>query len=182
MTAAFVTTTTQKVRNTTLRVAFYDSGSGDHATIFFDNNLTFIRAFDHESYTNPWTTGKIWPGVLHNLPSGCRRFLKHNAYEITSVLWHTGADWEYGSPAPLPNGQEPDPTFWMFDDIMDTFSTAALAESFSDHNDSHIPPEVLSPFLRETPLTEEIIHLVNPDANTKYVKHIAETVGYPSRL
>lgn len=168
--------------NASSRFASFDSGSGDHATIFFDSNLTFIRAFDHEAYTNPWTTGQIWPGILHNVPSRGLQLVKRGSYEITAALWHVGAGWEHGNPRPLPDGQEPEPTFWMFDPVIDNFSTQALAESFSIHTDTHIRPEVLRPFLREIPLTERIIHLVNPDASPGYIKQVAATAGYPSHL
>lgn len=168
--------------NKSFRIASCDSGSGDHGTIFFGNNLTFIRAFDHEAYTNPWTTGEIWPGILHNMPARCLQFVERGADEITAALWHTAAGWQHGNPGPLPNGQEPDPTFWMFDSVTDNFSTQALAESFSIHTDSHIRPETLLPFLREIPLTENLIHLVNSDASTGYIKQVAEIAGYPSHL
>lgn len=167
---------------TAFRFASYDSGSGDNAKIFFGDDLTFVRAFDHEAHTNPWLTGEIWPGVLDNIPLRCRRFVEHDAPKITSALWHAGAGWEHGSPVSLPSGQEPEPTFWMFDPVVDNFSAQALAESFSVHTDSNISPQALQPFLHEIPLTEKNIHLVNPEASTGYVKQVAETAGYPSQL
>lgn len=167
---------------TSFRFASYDSGSGDSATIFFGNNLTFIRAFDHESYINPLTTGELWPDILDNLPFQFWQFVEHEAVAITSALWHSGAGWEHGNPVLLPDGQEPDPTFWMFDSVTDNFSAQALAESFSVHTDSHIRPEALRPFLGEIPLTEGIIYLVNPDASIGHVKLVADAAGYPSHL
>ena len=169
-------------RNRSSRFASFDSGSGDHATIYFDDSFTFIRAFDHEVYTSPWTTGEIWPGILHNVPSRGMQLVKRGSHEITAALWNVGAGWEHGNPEPLPNGQEPEPTFWMFDPVIDNFSTQSLAESFSIHTDNHISPEVLRPFLDEIPLTERIIHLVNPDASTRHVKQVTETAGYPTHL
>jgi hypothetical protein len=168
--------------NTMLRSASYDSGSGDHAKIFFGENLTFICAFDHEAYTNPWVRGKIWPGIFHNIPTRCRQFVKHSSYEVTAALWHVGAGWQHGNPDRLPTGEEPGPTFWMFDSVIENFSSQALAEEFSIHTDSYIGPEVLAPFLRETPLTEGIINLVNPEANIGYIQQVAETAGYSSHL
>jgi hypothetical protein len=168
--------------NKSPRIASYDSGSGDHAKVFFSENLTFICAFDHEVPTNPWIAGKIWPGILHNVPSQCRQFVKYSYYEVTAALWHLGADWEHGDPDPLPTGKEPDPTFWMFDPVINNFSAQSLAEEFSIHTDSHISPGALQPFLCETPLTESIIHLVNPDASIGYIEQVAATAGYPSDL
>ena len=135
--------------NRSFRSAFYDSGSGDHARIIFGDNLTFIRAFDHESYLNPWVRGRIWPGILHNMPHRFRQYIEHGSDEITAALWHAGTGWEHGNPELLPNGQEPDPTFWMFDDIadvVDDFSADALAESFSINTDTDIRPEAIRPF------------------------------------
>lgn len=167
------------------RHAYFDSGSGDHARIIFGDNLTFIRAFDHESYLNPWVRGRIWPGILHNMPHRFRQYIEHGSDEITAALWHAGTGWEHGNPELLPNGQEPDPTFWMFDDIadvVDDFSADALAESFSINTDTDIRPEAIRPFLDEQPLTERIIELVNPDAQPGYIHQVATTAGYPSQL
>lgn len=172
----------KSTENPSLRIAFYDSGSGDHARIFFDDGLTFISAFDHESATNPWVTGKIWPGILQDVPAGCRRFIRGYTLEITAALWHVGDGWKHGSPEPLYDGQEPEATFWMFDPVVDNFSARALAEDFSDLTSSHIVPESLRPLLGESPLTEAIIYQLNPEANREYIKQVAEDSGYPSQL
>ena len=171
--------------NSQFRHAYFDSGSGDHARIIFGDNFTFIRAFDHESYLNPWVRGRTWPGILHNMPRRFRQFTEHGSGEITAALWHVGVGWDHGDPEPLPSGEEPDPTFWMFNDIVDVaddFSAHAVAEGFSIHTDIDISPEAIRPFLYEQPLTERIIELVNPDAQPRYIHEIAVTAGYPSQI
>ena len=171
--------------NSHFRHAYFDSGSGDHARIIFGDHLTFIRAFDHESYLNPWVRGRIWPGILHNMPNQFRQFMVHDSGEITAALWHVGIGWDHGDPEPLPNGQEPDPTFWMFSDVVnvvDDFSAHAVAEGFSIHTGIEIHPEAMRPFLYEQPLTQRIIQLVNSDARPKYIHEVATTAGYPSQL
>jgi len=147
-----------------------------------------LKGFDHESHMSPYVhDGKVWHGVLSEVPAAFGYFLKEPAFDVkatTFCVWRLKKDsqWHTGKIA-FPDKQDPDGSqrmMAMFD--RDPKSYKKFADDI--YGDS-LPPngcdlKTISGIYAHEPLTEEMVAALNPERKLAALKEDLAGIGYPA--
>lgn len=171
------------------RVGRFDNGAGDTIFAFFDDQGAFVRAFDHEDDMSPYEAGELWPGLLDGLPDHARPLVaipelgdEEEYPSITLALWSDGGPWQHGTPHATDEGEEPEPTTFMFRLLVSDFEASTIAADLTRYYGVELSPDALAPYLDLAPLTREHVLAVNGSPNWSVLQQIADYAGYPSDL
>jgi hypothetical protein len=165
------------------QMAKMDNGSGDKLYCAFGLPGAFLKGFDHESEMSPWANEyrKIWPGVLDDVPESFKTFATEPAFEMdatTFCIWrgHQDTEWMKGRIS-YPEGDDPDGSrrmLAMFDGDPNTYKK--WAEGYYERQ---IGLSVTKKIYEHEPLTQKLIHELNPAADFAGVAADAKAIDYP---
>lgn len=169
-------------------LAAMDNGGGDCWSIVFEPAGVLIHGFDHESEASPWRDDPPahWPGLLDGLPAALARWTEDEAFQFdeffsaTVCVWREAGDaaWHCGPVEFTGHASSADGSGWMFDDVAE-----GSVESYLDHAEGYFGREIDKEAVRAVfagePLTPELVHALNPDADFSRLTAIARRAGYP---
>ncbi|WP_221328259.1 hypothetical protein [Actinoplanes sp. L3-i22] len=162
------------------------NGSGDAYSIVFSPAGAFIRGFDHESVMTPYRSGQVWPGLVATVPDVFAGSLNEPAFshkggvlEATVCLWRQHGDdhWHAGDVV-LPDGDDPDGANWLFETLLD--GTGLAYQSFAeDYYETAVHGDAIAEIFALSPLTDELVQRLNPDARLADLAEDLAEIGYP---
>ncbi len=165
------------------QMASMRNGEGDSWFCVFAPFGAFLKGFDHESKMSPRNNGfgKIWPGVLDDVPGVFKSFLTEPAFsmgETTFCVWRTSVDtvWHKGSIS-YPTGKDPDGSarlLSLFDANPNTYRN--WAEEYYKHP---VSLALIEQIYGHKPLTEGVVRGLNPKANLAELSDDLAEIGYP---
>lgn len=159
------------------------NGSGDEYFILFNKQGAAIKGFDHEAIMSPWGANPptIWPGMYDSVPDYFSSFLSEEAFamdQVTYCFWRSYDDkaWQCGI-SKFPVGNDPDGSEWM----LNIFSgEPVIYQQFAkDYYEVDLELAVVQQIYEHTPLTDEIVKVLNGDLDVIGVKNCAIEIGYP---
>ncbi|QUY45136.1 hypothetical protein I1H34_08620 [Acaryochloris marina S15] len=158
-------------------------GSGDFLFALFSPNGCFLKGFAHESVMSPYQTEppQLWPGLFENIPSELQASLDEPAFSIedtTFCLWRQTSDsqWQRGS-INFPEGSDPDGSMELltiFDHQPNTYQQWAEA-----YYECSIDTNVVQQIYQHFPLTQTMIHPLNPELLVADLLEDIQEIGYP---
>jgi hypothetical protein len=170
------------------QMASIRNGSGDAWSIVFSSAGAFIQGFDHESPMSPANNDdELWPGLVDAVPevfSGCvaePAFSFDGTLEPTVCLWRQQGDdrWHAGDLV-FPASGDPDGANRLFQVLVEG-SPVAYQRFAEDYYETAVDVEAVGEILALHPLTDDLVHRLNPDlVVADLVEDLAE-IGYPSR-
>jgi hypothetical protein len=159
-------------------------GSGDEYFILFNHYGAIIKGFAHESLMSPYATesGKIWSGVLDDVPSEFQAFLSEPAFSIedtTFCIWrkYTDSSWQVGG-IDYPEGGDPDGSeelLFILDGQPYTYKEFA-----EEYYEREVDISAVEHIYQHEPLTHEIVATLNTDVSLDELEADVEEIGYPS--
>jgi hypothetical protein len=163
--------------------ALMDNGSGDEWAVVFTEAGAFIRVFDHESDMSPYGNPdhQLWPGLLDGLPEVFRPQLAEPAFSdeggaflATAVIWRLAGDdsWQRSVE---PDGDGSELLDILKDDIVDEY-----VEFAEDYYEAAVDRAAVEHIVGHRPLTDEVIHTLNPEADLAEIHAAATKIGYPA--
>jgi hypothetical protein len=166
------------------RVARMDSATGDGWLIWFSSQGVVIRGFDHDSPVSPWRREPVapWPGLFDGLPAKLRhgpRLEVEGVESVTFCLWWVMDDpgWRAGAVAqPDAEYADPDGSGWRLAHLS---GPAAYQTHAQEVHERVVPLEAIEQVYGFQLLTEGLIRVVDPAADTAVALTTARAVGYP---
>lgn len=164
-------------------MASMNNGSGDEYFIMFNSHGAIIKGFAHESPMNSYgaESGRLWPGVLDDVPTKFQDFLSEPAFSIpytTFCIWRkdTDSSWQVGS-IDYPEGDDPDGS----EDLLSILDgrPSTYKEFAEEYYEREIALSAVEDVYRHKPLTDEIIQKLNPDVSKGELRSDLEEIGYP---
>lgn len=151
-------------------LAKIDNGAGDHLFALFTEDGTIIKGFDHESALSPHAGDEyeVWPGIYEEVPASLLSLLEAEELEkeeVTFCIWRENQDtvWRTGE-VDIPPGED-DGSGFLLGTIFET------AEDYADwaeaYFDMPIPIDIVTRFYEDSPITEEMVRLLNPERDTE---------------
>ena len=125
-----------------------------------------------------------WPGLLESVPDVFRSELAEPAFSIqytSFCIWRTYDDnqWRTGSIS-YPLGDDPDGSAWMLAILDgDPVSYQRWAANYYKRPVNLLAVEHI---YANKPLTNEIVHSLNPETNISDLAEDITTISYPARL
>jgi hypothetical protein len=169
-------------------LAGMDNGGGDDWSIVFEPGGVFIRGFDHESEATPWRDDppEHWPGLLDGLPASLARWTEEQEFQFdefftaTVCIWREAGDtaWRCGPVEFDGHASAADGSGWLFDDVVEG-SVEAYLEHAKWYFEREIDEEPVRAVFAGEPLTPELVHALNPDAEFGKVAEVARRAGHP---
>lgn len=159
------------------------NGSGDEYDIVFDDAGVFIRGLAHES---AMADAEPWPGLIESVPHVFDEYVYGSVFsyeddlQATVVIWRqTGDDhWSCGD-IQFPQGhQDPDGSARLFSIVLDETGSAYKLHA-EDQHDIHVDLGAVHELLAITPLTDGILHQLNPSLSMADLTEDATVIGYP---
>ncbi len=158
------------------------NGQGDWTMCVFNSAGALLKGFAHESIMSPFRSypPRIWPGVLDDVPPVFRDIFRLPAFvidETTFCIWRTTADpvWQRGS-IQFPDNWDADGSARLLS-ILDGQPQAyqRWAESYYQRP-IHLEP--IASIYRHEPLTEGLVHLLNPTLSMQDLAEDIVEIGY----
>lgn len=162
------------------------NGSGDGYSIVFSPAGVFVRGFAHESPMSPARNGLLWPGLVDSVPEVFSAQVHEPAFtfkgvlEATVCLWRQPGDdrWQVGD-IDLPGHGDSDGADRLFKVLID--STPMGYQHFADdYYETSVDVEAVGEVLALRPLTDDLVHRLNPRATTNDLAEDLAEIGYPS--
>ncbi len=156
------------------------NGSGDDWFLLFDRHGAGLKGFDHE-LRNAYDSG--FPDLIReSLPPELASFMNEPAFameQATFCIWrrHTDAVWN-AVPAKegmLENGD--DGSAEMLN-ILDG-QPKTYQEWAEDYYEHEVDLSVVKAIYAHTPLTQDLVHQLNPDLTLAEAEEFAGEIGYP---
>src|SRR5215470_11971588 len=167
----------------TEQMASLRNGQGDSWFCVFGPPGVFLKGFDHESKMSPWNQdpSAVWPGVLESVPPEFELCLTEPAFSMkdtTFCIWRRagGSRWETGK-ITFPEAEDPDGSGWMLA-ILDG-KPATYKEWAEGYYEMSLSIAAIEKIYQGEPLTPELAHELNPDADYSCVLSDAAEIGYP---
>ncbi|CAI6079345.1 hypothetical protein [Cohnella sp. JJ-181] len=158
--------------NEGVSLAKIDNGAGDHLILLFSPEGSIIKGFDHESELSPYAQDehKVLPGIYDDVPKELLALLEDDAMEIddaTFCIWrkNNDANWHKGK-VEIPNGENDGSDFLVGCIFHTPEDFVEFAIGYFELSPSL---EVVAKIYDEFPITEEMIHHLNPDCDVKEV-------------
>ncbi|RUT35764.1 hypothetical protein EJP77_01735 [Paenibacillus zeisoli] len=155
-----------------ISMAKIDNGAGDHLFILFAPQGTILKGFDHESELSPYARDEheIWPGIYDEVPKELLLLLEDEAIvneDVTFCIWRRNCDseWQKGK-VEFPKGEE-DGSNFLLGTIFQT--PEDFVEFAKDYFDLTPPLYIVANIYKGTPITAEMIQMLNPDCDVEEV-------------
>ncbi|MFC7681729.1 hypothetical protein [Paenibacillus sp. GCM10028914] len=162
-----------------ISMAKIDNGAGDHLFILFAPEGTIIKGFDHESELSPYARDEheIWPGIYEGVPKVLFSLLEDEAIEsedVTFCIWRENCDleWQKGK-VEIPEGEE-DGSGFLLGTIFQT--PEDFVEFVIDYFDLTPSLDIVANIYSGTPITAEMIQMLNPDCDVEDVLQELESL------
>lgn len=153
-------------------MAKIDNGAGDHLILLFSHEGCIIKGFDHESELSPHAQDeyKVWQGIYDDVPKELLSLLEDDAIEkddVTFCIWRKNSDssWHKGK-VEIPEG-ESDGSDFLLSCIF--YTPEDFVEFATDYFELAPSLDVVKEIYDDFPITEEMIHLLNPNCDVKEV-------------
>ncbi|MFD0524646.1 hypothetical protein [Paractinoplanes durhamensis] len=169
-------------------IAEMRNGSGDEFHIVFGPAGVFVRGFDHESVMSPARNDEeLWPGLVDTVPAAFAGQMDEPAFGwgaqfyATVCVWRLAGDdrWHTGDVS-YPPGHDPDGADRLFTILLD--ETPAAYRAFAeDYYEVPVDPAAVNDVFALTPLTEALVHRLNPDLALEKLTADLEAIGYPAQ-
>ena len=158
------------------------NGAGDEYFILFNAAGAIIKGFDHESAMSPYAgeSGKVWKGVLEEVPDEFHSFLTEPAFSIedtTFCIWrkYTDSAWQVGE-IDYPEDEEADGSEYFLSILNgDPHVYKEFAEEYYEQN---IDISAIEHIYKHQPLTEEFLASLNKDIGLDDLHDDREEIGY----
>lgn len=159
------------------------NGSGDEYDIVFDDSGVFIRGLDHKS---PMADGESWPGLTESVPHVFHEYVYNSVFsyeddlQATVVIWRQTDDehWSCGD-IHFPEGhQDPDGSARLFSIVLDGTASAYKLHA-EDQHEIHVNLGAVRELFAGTPLTNDLLHRLNPSLSITDLAEDATVIGYP---
>jgi hypothetical protein len=159
------------------------NGSGDDYFLLFNCVGAILKGYAHEApFAEHFVrAGRVWPGVLEEIPDEFAAFLSEPAFsaeEATFCLWRTSTDlnWRTGK-IDFPPGNDPDGSTDLLS-ILD-----GRPETYQYWAEEYFERPVLlscvSQIYQHQPLTAKMVRDLNPETSLRELKADLEEIGYP---
>ena len=158
-------------------------GSGDSYFILFNSFGAVIKGYGHESEMAGYTvdSGKVWPGVLDELPPEFEAVLTDPAFaaeETTFCIWRKYSDskWQTGK-IEFPDGEDPDGSedlLFMLDGIPKTYQ-----QWVKEYYEKDIPLDAVKAVYEHKPLTQQLVSSLNPERRFEDLESDLDEIRYP---
>ena len=158
-------------------------GSGDSYSILFNSFGAIIKGYGHESEMAAYTvdSGKVWPGVLDELPPEFEAVLTDPAFvaeETSFCIWRKYSDskWQKGK-IEFPDGGDPDGSedlLFMLDGIPKTYQQWAR-----EYYEKDVPLDAVKAVYEHKPLTQQLVSSLNPERRIEDLESDLDEIRYP---
>lgn len=158
-------------------------GSGDSLFALFNHYGCFFKGFAHESVMSPYQTEppQLWPGLFDDIPSELQVSLDEPAFAIedtTFCIWCQTSDsqWQRGL-IDFPEDSDPDGSrelLKIFDHQPNTYQQWA-----EDYYECSIETNIVQQIYQHSPLTQTMIHQLNPERLVADLLEDIQEIGYP---
>ena len=159
------------------------NGSGDEYFILFTADGAAIKGFAHESPMARFTAtdGKVWPGVLDQVPAEFAGFLAEPAFSMewtTFCIWrrHTDPAWQIGD-IDFPAGEDPDGSAGLLAILDGDLRT--YQQWSEDYHERDVPLDLIEQLYRHRPLTADLVAGLNPEVALDHLAEDIAEIGYP---
>ena len=159
------------------------NGTGDEYFILFNAAGAIIKGFAHESVMSPYAkeSGRVWQGVLDDVPNEFDSFLIEPAFSIddtTFCIWRRYRDssWQVGT-IDYPEGENSDGSadlLFIFDGNASTYKEFA-----EEYYDAEINLGSVEHIYQHQPLTSRIVASLNENVTIEELKEDIIEIGYP---
>ena len=159
------------------------NGSGDSYSILFNSFGAIIKGYGHESEMAAYTvdSGKVWPGVLDELPPEFEAVLTDPAFvaeETSFCIWRKYSDskWQTGK-VEFPDGEDPDGSedlLFMLDGIPKTYQQWAM-----EYYEKDVPLDAVKAVYEHKPLTQPLVSSLNPERRIEDLESDLDEIRYP---
>jgi hypothetical protein len=161
------------------QMASMRNGEGDEWFCVFSKNGAFLKGLYHES---EMATG--WPGLLESVPEVFRSELAEPAFSIQYTSFficrtYDDNQWRTGSIS-YPLGDDPDGSAWMLA-ILDG-NPVSYQRWAANYYKRPVNLLAVEHIYANKPLTNEIVHSLNPETNISDLAEDITTISYPARL
>jgi len=158
-------------------------GSGDSYFILFNSFGAIIKGYGHESAMAAYTvdSGKVWPGVLAELPPEFAAVLTDPAFvaeETSFCIWRKYSDshWQTGKieypDAEFVDGSEDN--LFMLDGIPKTYQQWA-----TEYYGKAVPLDAVKAVYEHKPLTQQLVSSLNPERRIEDLESDLDEIRYP---
>jgi len=159
------------------------NGSGDSYFILFNSFGSVIKGYGHESPMAEYTvdSGKVWPGVLDELPPEFEAVLTDPAMvaeETSFCIWRKYSDsrWQTGKiefpDAEFADGS--DDILFMLDGKPETYQQWA-----KEYYEKDVPLDAVKAVYEHKPLTQQLISRLNPERRFDDLESDLDEIRYP---
>jgi len=160
------------------------NGRGDAWFCVFSRAGVFLKEFNHECQMSPWSRNPatVWPGVLESVPPVFSAGVSEPAFSInetTFCIWRTAQDcqWRTGAIS-FPNGDEADGSAEMLAALDgEPLTYKKWAE---DYYQRPLSATAIHEIYTGMPLTPELVHELNPEAEFASLLDHAAEIDYRS--
>lgn len=158
-------------------------GSGDEYFILFNSAGAILKGFAHESPMSPYANviGKVWAGVLDEVPVEFQGFLKEPAFSMqdtTFCIWrrYNDALWQSGKIS-YPKEKDPDGS----EDLLQILNNnPSDYQSFAEYYyEGEINISSIRHIYLHKPLTDVIVKTLNAKLSLNDLQEEIEEIGYP---
>jgi hypothetical protein len=160
------------------------NGSGDEYFIWFTNAGAIIKGFAHESSMSPYAneSGKVWKGVLDDVPNEFRSILNEPAFSIkdtTFCIWrkYHDSEWQVGDIA-YAEDEEADGSEYLLSVL--NGDPELYKEFAEEYYEQEIEISAIEHIYKHKPLTEGLIASINRDIALEDLQEDIEEIGYPA--
>ncbi|NKI43969.1 hypothetical protein [Streptomyces physcomitrii] len=163
-------------------------GSGDEYSIVFSAAGAYVRGFAHESPMSPYTEDGPWPGVLDDVPAVFQSCVEEPAFSdkdgmpvVTACIWREAGDdhWKTGTiDFPEAGTGDPDGAADLFGLLVDR-SAEAFQRWAEEYYEASVDLVAVRHVLSSRPLTEAVVHALNPEITPADLAEDVTEIGYP---
>lgn len=168
--------------------ASMSNGSGDSYHIVFSDHGVVVRGFDHESDLSPWARDdeRVDPSILTAFPPALQGVIDEPAFnaedgdedadgpsELTFCFWCLADDDVWRAGTVDDDGGAAD----LLAVVLDA-TPAGYRVFAADYYEAALGDEVDAVY-RHEPMTPDMIHALNPEADVTDVLTELEEIGYP---
>ncbi|NQZ10065.1 MAG: hypothetical protein HRT35_23180 [Algicola sp.] len=159
------------------------NGCGDSFNILFNSSGSFIKGCAHDYPLSSWLEGNLarWKTALKTVPNEFSSALGEPAFDMDSIsfcYWRTTTDklWQCTS-IEMPEPGDPDGAQFLLE-ILD--SKPGTYQSFVEkYYEQDIPLSPIKDVYCHTPMTQDIINLLNPEVKLADIQTQLLEIGYP---
>lgn len=147
------------------------NGGGDDYAIALSDEAGLLRGFDHESEASPYTNEdelSYLPGTVDALPERFRPFLEDSEFTdgdemaVSLLLWFLPGETTWRTEA---TGEVEDGADWLLGSLVARDPAREFHKEFQGYYETSLDLSAVRAVLDGTPLTEEIVAGLNPEAD-----------------